>query len=131
MLVIRALFVSVNILQLGLNWLMYTMILLYVGGIIVLFIYICRLASESKIEVNGLGIMVRLFLVFAILSALTGVRSLSSEGCGISLISSLFRRSRERVILFLRVYLILGLLVSVSLIEKFQGPLKSSKNEQN
>ena len=104
---------------------MYTIVVLYLGGIIILFMYICRISSVSKIERNNLTqffIAIRvafvLYNLFPLLGSFSFLNKLNSA-------YSLYSNRRQIVLIILRIYLIFGLLARIFFIEKLEGPLKS------
>ena len=107
------------------SWLTYTLILLYVGGIIVLFIYMCRLSSFSKIERNKIWFLFILLRIFQLTSYIISKTSFWRKFQRLDAISSLYFSRRFFVFLVLGVYLIIGLLIRVFLMEKIKGPFKS------
>lgn len=111
---------------LRLSWLTYTLILLYVGGIMVLFIYLCRLSSFSKIETNKIRLILLSVTLIIITRFFLGQTSSWFKFQRGRIISSLYFSSRFLIFLILGIYLIIGLLISILLIEKVKGPLKSN-----
>lgn len=104
---------------------MYTMVVLYLGGIIILFMYICRISSVSKIERNSLTqffiVAIVAFVMYNLFPFLGSFSFLNKLNSAYSLYSS----SRQIILIILRIYLILGLLARIFFIEKLEGPLKS------
>ena len=125
-LVICAIGVGIRFSLIGFSWLIYTLILLYVGGIMILFVYICSLTSFSKIEMTDfrLGLIAAGWFFFWGLGL--SQTTLWSKFKRVNLISSLYFSRSLIIFLVLGNYLIWGLLASVFIIEKNKGPLKST-----
>ena len=104
---------------------MYTIIILYLGGIMILFMYMCRISSVSKIErislIFFLGTIITLMVLFLVFPSFYFLRPFYYSGA----IYSLYSLGRQSVLIILGIYLILGLLARIFFIEKLQGPLKS------
>lgn len=119
-----AVIARVLLLRVGVNWFFFALIILFVGGIIVLFMYICSLTRSLKIESNKI-------LVLAAAATLSGffgfnqelvISSSKLEGI---VINNLFRSISFAYLIFLAIYLLMGLVVVISLTNKFVGPLKN------
>ena len=125
MFIMRSVLVRISFIRISLNWLIYTIIILYLGGIMVLFIYICSISSVSKIEISGfvpflfiISVSLLVYVIFPKFYFLGWVSRLKT-------VYSLYSLGRQGVLVMLGVYLILGLLARIFFIEKLQGPLKS------
>lgn len=104
----------------GFKWISYLLILLFLGGIIILFIYICSITNKSKIllkKVNFkfylLSLLILLFFVYPVNSYTTGI------------IRSIFNRISNNILFFLIFYLLIILIVSVKISKKNFGSLKA------
>ena len=95
---------------------------------IVLFMYMCSLAARLKSESNR-ALMARMlgFRLIA-LGLLSGNLTESTNLTKISL-SSVYHFSQALLLIFLIVYLLIGLIVVLSVANKFEGPLKNRTNE--
>ena len=107
-------------------WIIYAVILLFTGGIIVLFTYIITLVFSIKVTFSNLTTIVifiwGVLLIFSINFSITPSQEI--------LISNIYLNSRIRVLAFMGRYLLLVLLAVVSLAVSQKGPLKSFfKNE--
>ena len=109
------------------SWFMYAIILLFTGGIMVLFIYMITLIQSSKIIFNSYPLK-RLVMWIFILSSFPVFISWAKSDYSFS---SLYSLNRALVLLFLVSYLLLILVVVVKLTAPQIGPLKSFiKNEK-
>lgn len=122
---LTALLTRILLLEIGINWLFFALVILFVGGIIVLFMYICSLTRSLKIETNKI-------LIFVLIALLSIFLSLNQEliirryKLQRLIMSNLFRPIRFRYLVFLANYLLIGLVVVISLTNKFVGPLKNN-----
>ena len=109
------------------KWISYLIILLFLGGIIVLFVYICTLISNFKNSTKGspywliLGIfsaiLLRTLLFFLIWDFKLDRKVL--------LLSTIYSNSRFLLIIIIIIYLILVLIISIKICQKSKGGLKS------
>lgn len=107
------------------RWAFFSIIIVYVGGVLVLFVYISRLIREHKVlEVRTswgqVAVVLLLFLVLSQLYLGSALRSLS-----FNLRQGLIP-SRQGITLYSVVYLIIALVVVLRLLGKDGGPMKSS-----
>lgn len=107
------------------RWAFFSIIIVYVGGVLVLFVYISRLIREHKVlEVRTswgqVAVVLLLFLVLSQLCLGSALRSLS-----FNLRQGLIP-SRQGITLYSVVYLIIALVVVLRLLGKDGGPMKSS-----
>lgn len=107
------------------RWAFFSIIIVYVGGVLVLFVYISRLIREHKVlEVRtSWGQVAAVLFLFLILSQLhlgSALRSLSFN------LSQGLIPSRQGITLYRVVYLIIALVVVLRLLGKDGGPMKSS-----
>lgn len=108
------------------SWLTYLLILVFLGGVMVLVVYITTLAANEKlIRIRGGG---RLFIVFR--SRLLGLSFLLAPSFapgalqGVkNIIIPLFEASNTTIYLFRTVYLLLALVCVVKVIKLEKGPL--------
>lgn len=101
------------------SWIRYAVILLFTGGIIVLFSYILSLIMSSKIRFfSSTKIILIFWLVFIIYNNLEiNYNSL--------FITNLFFKSRNFLLIILALYLLLVLLRIVNMARSNSGPIKS------
>ena len=96
------------------------------GGILILFIYLCRLNSKIKIELEKrynffliLGLSVLLFFLINFFAPLQiNLRNFR--------VFRLYSKFNIGLVIFIVLYLTIGLLVRIHLIDKMYGPLKQS-----
>jgi len=126
-LIVISIMIRVLISCLTRKWIRYLIILLFLGGIIVLFVYICTLISNIKRFVKYYSpiifflffpaALMRLFIFFQ-------NRIINFEFKQL-LLSGLYLKSRFLIIILCIVYLLLVLTVRVKLSQKFKGGIKS------
>ena len=109
------------------KWIRFLVILLFLGGIIVLFIYICRLISRMKIFIKNLYLNRILILLGVFFSRLFLINYLPDYSlCFFTFnLSPIYSKSRLRILISVAAYLIFILIVRVKLCQKFKGGLKS------
>lgn len=103
---------------------MFIVALTYIGGVLVLFVYICSLSSNIKIESDYTYLLVVFFSVFYLLRKIRGFLSSRKLGVGHLLISRFYSKFDLGRAIIVAFYLTLGLLVRIHLVDKFSGPLK-------
>lgn len=124
-------------------WFSYILFLIFLGGILVLFIYVTSLASNEMfkpsivyiltiIMISSIGTLF-LFLdpIILMQNTLIKIRSfIKAFFCSrdIELISTIYRRSNMNLTIFIVFYLLLTLIVVVKVTGNFFGPLRLSVN---
>ena len=101
------------------SWIRYAVILLFTGGIIVLFSYILSLIISSKIRFFSFTKFVLFFWLTTLL--FSSIELLNNR----LFITNLFFKSRNFILLVLALYLLLVLLRIVNLARSNRGPIKS------
>merc|ERR1712045_960007 len=102
-LILISCFMAIYISTLRRKWISYLIVLLFLGGIMVLFVYICTLISNFKNSVKGSPY----WLILGVLTAIA-LRTLLSL-----------------LMLVIIIYLIFVLLISIKMCQKSKGGLKS------
>lgn len=105
-----------------LNWLIYVIILLFTGGIIVLFAYMTSLVTRYKINFPPIS-------KFVILLSLPLISLLNCQNysfAAVKTISRLYLESWNLIILFIALYLLMVLVSIVKIATALWGPIKSS-----
>lgn len=120
-LIILRFFVSLIFLNELTNWIMYAIILLFTGGIIVLFTYITSLVLSSKINFPSVPYLFLLVRVPLILILNFQRFNPSTE----KNIAELYFESYIVLLLFIAVYLLLILVRIVKIATSARGPIKS------
>ena len=106
----------------------YVLITVFLGGMLILFIYMASLSSNEKFSLNfiknllvfrlvGLGRVIR---VIAIISKF----SVISQSIEVVLVKKLFIEKLRYPTIFITIYILVTLLGCVKLVEVFVGPLK-------
>lgn len=102
------------------TWLMYAVVLLFTGGIIVLFSYITSLVMSSKISFPRFPkYIISIWLILIIFC--TQIIFQPSQ----KIISTLFFESSASILLILAFYLLLVLIRIVKIATSISGPIKS------
>lgn len=112
------------------NWLPYILFLIFLGGLIVLFIYVTSLASNEKFEINieeikttaGIGrtvIFFSLLIVYFNFNMQPPLNILSQQN------RIIFRSPVTYLTLIIISFLLITLVVAVKITTKFEGPLRS------
>ena len=110
------------------SWIMYAVVLLFTGGIMILFIYILTLVISVKVVFINVNLESGVLTSSFILMFFFIPREINAD----LNLSSLFIISRLNYVLFLAIYLLLVLLVVVKLSSAYKGALKSVfKHEKN
>jgi len=113
------------------KWISFILMLLFLGGIIVLFVYICTLITKMKVLLNN-SIKIFLFLSFL----MTGVRLvIFFKKVEFSIIFSkvffslMYQKSMCILLSYSIIYLLLILYICVKIVQKHKGGLKSKFND--
>ena len=109
------------------KWISYLIILIFLGGIIILFTYVCTLISNLKSFVKNyydyILIRIRLSFIFGsiIYAQYWDLRFEIKQ----SIISVLYVKSNFLLISICVIYLLLVLIISIKLSQKFKGRIKA------
>merc|ERR1711955_38345 len=108
------------------KWISFILMLLFLGGIIVLFVYICTLITKMKVLLNN-SIKIFLFLSFLV----TGVRLvIFFKKVEFSIFFSIvYQKSMCILLSYSIIYLLLILYICVKIVQKHKGGLKSKFND--
>ena len=113
------------------KWITYLIVLLFLGGIIVLFVYICTLISSLKTSVKTSYNWVILRFTFIFL--LRNLFYFNNWDFRIEikniLLSVIYRNLNFILIILAVIYLLLVLVTRIKISQKFKGGLKSKINE--
>lgn len=120
---IRSLRITINALRL--TWLFYVVLIVFIGGLIILFLYMCSLINYAQVEVMNLKVKafiraVRLFLIRRISRF-----PLNDRFATFRCLINIFARSNLWVFSHLIGYLLTGLILAVKISSKIAGPLKT------
>lgn len=126
-LIIISILIRLIISMLTRKWIRYLIILLFLGGIIVLFVYICTLISNLKRFVKNYSriifflfipsVLLRLFIFFQYSDVNFEFKQI--------IISVLYLKSNFLLIILCIIYLLLVLVIRIKISQKFKGGLKS------
>lgn len=131
----------------GLNnisfWFSYILFLIFLGGILVLFVYVTSLASNEMFKINLLSVLfiLPMFLLIVILLSIDPIIipeqsmfkiALSFKSVpyspDTSLIATIYNYTNINLTIFMVFYLLLTLVVVVKVTHNFFGPLRLSTN---
>jgi len=96
-------------------------VLLFTGGIIILFMYILTLVRSVKVVFLNVGLELRILFTITLLTLFF----VPNENNFDLNLSNIFRVRRSRYVTFLAIYLFLTLLIVVKLSSAYKGALKS------
>ena len=106
------------------SWFFYLLVLVFLGGVIILIIYISTLSANEKffLDNEGLPIMFVLFLSLSLIFyfEFNNRISISIKNC---FISNVYEQSNSRLTIILILYLLLTILCVVKLVKFEKGPL--------
>ena len=100
-------------------WTALALILVFLGGIIVIFSYITTVAREDKITFSLTNIFNSGLLAILVLTISRLLLNLYSE----NFVGTLYSLSRGRILIFLTVYLLITLLAIVKITQAHKGSL--------
>jgi hypothetical protein len=110
------------------SWIIYAVVLLFTGGMIILFMYILTLVSSVKVIFSNVRIEARILTRRIILTFFFIPNEITPD----LNLSSIFLARSINYVLFLALYLFIVLLTVVKLSSAYQGALKSVfKHEKN
>ena len=113
---------------LSISWFSYTLVLIILGGIIVVFIYICRLTANEYVNVKPEHLLKHLpILLILFIISKTIVNKSLSVNTSITLEKIVFNRIITLFILLI-IYLLVSLIVVVKITISTMGPLRRKKN---
>merc|ERR1712244_135363 len=112
------------------KWMSYLVLLLFLGGMIVLFVYICTLITKIKVLIrNNRKVYVLsslLLLYFSLMGYFKKVEfTLIFSGIDFS---SIYQKSLLMLLVYRIIYLLVMLFISVKMVQKHKGGLKSKFN---
>lgn len=108
------------------SWFSYILFLIFLGGLIVLFIYICRLASNEQIYFNFKFSIFLIWLVRIFIFFKTDILRLDFKR-NIFRLESILSSFNYIIIYMSIVYLLLTLFVSVQITKIKFGPVRTKK----
>jgi len=107
---------------LGIIWLIYTLIIIFLGGIIIVFVYAASVNNSFKIYIPyALITFITLFFNFIILPYFLSYEIINQNNPAIWIFSS---SSSFRYIIFLSLIILLRLFIIVKIVQIERGPLK-------
>lgn len=115
------------------SWYAFILFLIYLGGLIVLFVYITRIASNEKLTtnfslLNCLIIIISLIIFFSWI--IGNERDLSFLKFNPILnLNFIFNLSNLKFSIYSMVYLLFSLIVVIKVCNKLNAPIKSSYNK--
>ena len=122
---ITTIILGISFMRLNLNWIFYIIIQLYIGGIMVLFVYICSLSSMDKIELGKIAWVILIYMVIQRITSFLSSLEKRRSWAGRFLITMFYSNNNIIVLLGWVIILTIGLVVRVFFLEKQKGPIKS------
>lgn len=119
LLIVLALLVGATTGVIFIKWITYSLVLIFLGGIIIIFIYITRLAGSEKFVINPSTAPLITLLALSSYALLIHPTQNKKE----NFISHLFMRTPSYVLWTLVVFLLATLLIVVKIAESFKGAL--------
>jgi len=121
-LIFIALYISIKTAYLYSSWFFFSVLIIYVGGIIVIFLYLTRLISSFKIKPWKITLLEfrGLARVVIFLSPLEATLFTAKK----RFLRARFHYQRCTLIFFLIFYLLIALILVFKLCQKQEGPLK-------
>nr|YP_010757238.1 NADH dehydrogenase subunit 6 [Ergasilus tumidus]WEU66990.1 NADH dehydrogenase subunit 6 [Ergasilus tumidus] len=108
------------------QWVAYLMMLLFLGGMMVMFLYVTSIMTTLKFKLNLKGVI--LYFSMGIIIWVTKGND-SMKGDKFLSLSDFFNLDNYLLIMVTLVYLLLGLIAVVNISKKFDGALKSQMND--
>lgn len=121
------------------SWLIYILIIIFVRGVIVIFIYIARLSSNEPITFSfnlffKINLIFTIFLIFFILTKQLKTNYFTNpvinqffKPQSIELIYKTYNKIILETTIILTIYLFIVLVVAVKIVNNFKIPLRSNK----
>jgi NADH-ubiquinone oxidoreductase chain 6 len=111
------------------RWISYILFLIFLGGLMVLFIYITRLASNEKFELNikssyQLSRWLLIILIFTTLIIFYNKNRTPENFTILKQTIILFSSPIFTITFLVITYLLLTLIIAVKITSKFEGPLR-------
>jgi len=111
------------------SWIAYVLFLIFLGGIIILFVYICRLVANEtfgkKIKTNKIIITIIICIIIVVIS---DPHKLNNNIDFKIFFFKIFNKTLIRITIILIVYLLLVLIIVVKNTSLYIGPLRTKKN---
>nr|UEV85631.1 NADH dehydrogenase subunit 6 [Thalamita sima] len=120
-------------------WFSYILFMIFLGGMLVLFIYVTSLASNESFSFSYSTLAASLIILFSLVpltliwdyffnmfSAQLPLSSLDMETSNVFIISWIYSINLMNFTLFIIIYLLLTLIVVVKITNLFKGPLRLS-----
>lgn len=102
------------------KWIIYAIILIFLGGIMVVFIYVTRLAGNEKFILKPTLLLVWTSVIFFIRSSFINLASQTKKE---NFMSHLFITSSSFILWRLTIFLLITLIIVVKITENFKGAL--------
>ena len=130
-LIIISIFIRLYIAILRRKWISYLIILLFLGGIIVLFVYICTLVSSFKTFIRNFSLIIIIFRSIRAIFIIVFFSIIWDFKIELKrlFLSILYSNSNLILIVFCILYLLIVLITSIKISQKFKGRLKSKLYE--
>nr|YP_011002321.1 NADH dehydrogenase subunit 6 [Ergasilus anchoratus]UUB71179.1 NADH dehydrogenase subunit 6 [Ergasilus anchoratus] len=108
------------------QWISYLLMLLFLGGMMVMFLYVTSVMTTLKFNLPKLSVTSLWILLLALMLWANQIEVYSTNK--FMPLSDFFNLDSTMVVLFVFIYLLISLLVVVGISKKFEGSLKSKIN---
>merc|ERR1712066_716116 len=124
LLIFLSIIISLFSLKLLCSWFFYLLVLVFLGGVIILIIYISTLAANEKFMRPKFPNPVLFIVVMVIIRfMLTNYNYSNKSSCNIRILINLYEYSNRSLSIFLIVYLLITIVCVVKLVKFERGPL--------
>nr|YP_009753961.1 NADH dehydrogenase subunit 6 [Dicranocentrus wangi]QIT06442.1 NADH dehydrogenase subunit 6 [Dicranocentrus wangi] len=112
------------------SWFSYILFLIFLGGLMILFVYITSMASNEKFEMNfneTLALNKKMFLIVSlVITLLTFNKNYSTNNAPLTQHNMMiFSNSLIMPSILMMTYLLMTLIVAVKIVNMYEGPLRS------
>ena len=108
----------------SISWFFYLLVLVFLGGVIVLIIYMRTLAANEKFRLPKFSNPLRFLVLTSIMLILPNISRLRFKSRqSINIVINLYEYSNRRLSIFLILYLLITIVCVVKLVKFEKGPL--------
>nr|BAD19001.1 NADH dehydrogenase subunits 6 [Neocalanus cristatus] len=124
-LVVLALITGFMVMKMNISWFFYLLVLVFLGGVMILIIYMSTLAANEKFFTRMSYSKLMLYFLVSIIPLCSATSKFSSMklSVGIMAAGTLYECSNMSILMFLMVYLLLTMICVVKLVKFESGPL--------
>nr|YP_007026110.1 NADH dehydrogenase subunit 6 [Calanus hyperboreus]AFU88799.1 NADH dehydrogenase subunit 6 [Calanus hyperboreus] len=124
-LIILSLFSGMMVMKMNISWFFYLLVLVFLGGVMVLIIYMSTLAANEKFSFKMSGLVNTIMLALSgSLLFVMGMKSITGKmSMGVMVAGSMYECVNMSSLVFLMFYLFLTMVCVVKLVKFESGPL--------